>query len=142
MTVAKQDRMSDAEFDQKYMNLSRHQKPHRMDAKVKAKWLRALPRYEQSQETLCDGQGFCCLGVLYDVHIGEWEYVPPGMLDVTGWHAVAVREDTKRAMGADQTMIFCGHGTRLRLSAAALLTEMNDEGATFEQIGRWIKKYL
>lgn len=44
-----------------------------MNPKVKQKWLEALRsgEYKQTKENLHDGNGFCCLGVLCDLHAKE-----------------------------------------------------------------------
>lgn len=44
-----------------------------MNPKVKQKWLEALRsgEYKQTKENLRDGNGFCCLGVLCDLHAKE-----------------------------------------------------------------------
>lgn len=47
-----------------------------MDKELKAKWVAALRsgEYKQTTETLRDGDGFCCLGVLLDLSkLGQWE---------------------------------------------------------------------
>jgi hypothetical protein len=53
----------------------------KMNQEVKAKWLTALRsgEYKQTQYSLKDNQGFCCLGVLCDVYSKEfpefkWEF--------------------------------------------------------------------
>lgn len=40
-----------------------------MDAELKARWVKALRsgEYQQCQETLHDGAGYCCLGVLANI---------------------------------------------------------------------------
>lgn len=47
----------------------------KMPAKTKAKWLKALRSgdYQQAQNTLFDGKGYCCLGVLQQVCDGKVE---------------------------------------------------------------------
>lgn len=44
-----------------------------MNPKVKAKWLAALRsgEYKQTRDVLRDDDGFCCLGVLCDLHAQE-----------------------------------------------------------------------
>lgn len=51
-----------------------------MDAKLKDLWLKALRsgEYEQTRETLFDGKGYCCLGVLCDVMLNN-DLVPAGV---------------------------------------------------------------
>lgn len=47
----------------------------KMPAKTKAKWLKALRSgdYQQAQNTLFDGKGYCCLGVLQKACDGKVE---------------------------------------------------------------------
>jgi len=44
-----------------------------MNPRIKKKWLEALRsgEYKQTTETLRDENGFCCLGVLCDIHAKE-----------------------------------------------------------------------
>lgn len=49
-----------------------------MDQEVKIKWIKALRsgKYKQITNKLCDGEGFCCLGVLCEIsnlpkHVGS-----------------------------------------------------------------------
>lgn len=56
-----------------------------MNKEIKTKWLEALRsgEYQQTTEVLKDSKGFCCLGVLCDIHskiTGEtdWEIVNGG----------------------------------------------------------------
>lgn len=46
-----------------------------MDTEIKAKWIAALRsgKYQQTQKTLRDATGYCCLGVLCDVLGLGWE---------------------------------------------------------------------
>lgn len=45
----------------------------RMPKELLAKWLAALRsgEYKQSRESLYDGNGYCCLGVLQKIHVGR-----------------------------------------------------------------------
>jgi hypothetical protein len=52
-----------------------------MKSAIKKKWIKALlsRKYKQGQGALCNGDRFCCLGVLCDLHAKEtktkWETV-------------------------------------------------------------------
>ncbi len=55
----------------------------KMDPAIKAKWVKALRsgEYEQTRQRLHDSTGYCCLGVLCDLHAKEtgnaWKPVCP-----------------------------------------------------------------
>ena len=101
-----------------------------MKPAIKKLWLDALRsgEYEQCKGKLHDGEGFCCLGVLYDVAVDGW------------W--------TKNGEWVTDT----GNGSSLSFSlllklrlleeiqSAAIRT--NDDGATFAEIADWLETVL
>ena len=109
-----------------------------MNARVKARWLKALRsgRYKQATGALRVGDGYCCLGVLCDLarksQVGEWEYteefdgesgeLPPS---VVAWAGLP---------GPDPEVMDKRH--------PRTLSDLNDRGANFERIAALIEKGL
>ena len=124
-----------------------------MNSEVKAKWIKALRsgEYEQGQLALRVDNKYCCLGVLCDLYDKEhntdhWDppveddgfyqmegeiCVPPGFV----WEDWA-RLDHPNPVGIPTNKIGDVPGY---LSS---LAEINDSGATFEQIANLIEKHL
>jgi hypothetical protein len=99
----------------------------KMDAKIKAKWLKALRggRYKQTYGQLKDGSGYCCLGVLCKVS---------GLkIDASGGSVLVEGRDAGyRPIGQ-----IVGEG------AYTQLYRMNDcEGKSFAQIADYIEANL
>ena len=106
-------------------------------------WLEALEsgEYAQSKDCLCDGEGFCCLGVACDVFgmtgvensagrylfDGKETYAPKG---------VAKKLRLRNQMGSTTVPVAYRPSTRNCYS----LADANDMGATFKQIARAIRK--
>lgn len=130
----------------------------KMNAEVKAKWLAALRsgEYKQTEgELKTETQefcGFCCLGVLSDIHSketgeGEWivheeydllEYKdsqgfsengvpPPGVLN---WAGLCENNPT----------IFETHANEDKIKST--VAELNDNGKTFKEIADLIEEQL
>lgn len=121
----------------------------KMNPEVKALWLAALRsgEYPQTSRALRDGYGFCCLGVLCDIHTkttgnGMWsvggsysannhtrgEIPPPAVVTWAGLNRPnpdVVKEETQY-----DTIIYRS------------LAELNDRGATFEEIADIIEEVL
>ena len=114
----------------------------KMNPEVKAEWVAALRsgKYEQGRNKLWGAQGFCCLGVLCDMHAratgAQWEkvgdnyyyqrqcnYLPD---EVMAWAALDERTGPRVNTGTE------------RISVAIF----NDEGATFAQIADAIEAQL
>ena len=120
-----------------------------MNPEIKAKWLEALRsgRYTQAKEQLhIKDDGFCCLGVLCDVldptqwkdeygamyYCGERSTLPDNIL-------MTVELGANRCVSIPSRVhLAVGYG----VSSAKTLAEMNDRGATFEEIADIIEKEL
>jgi hypothetical protein len=107
-----------------------------MDTKIKKQWVKALRSGEYNQTSMAlarteDGEtitGFCCLGVLAHECVPEpWERTDHP------WYPEELtlpRElKTFEELGLDRRT----HG---------ILTTMNDEGKTFDEIADWIEENL
>jgi hypothetical protein len=106
-----------------------------MKAEIAKLWAEALPHYKQTKRALRDGDSFCCLGVLCNLHaqahpeiaatetdpqfyIGEGAFLP---LAVKQWAGM-------RSRGGD-------------LPDGRSLASENDTGASFKTIAKFIKKH-
>lgn len=117
-----------------------------MKPKVKEKWLEALRsgEYKQTKKHLRDENGFCCLGVLCDIHAketgGEWlggddaytyqdwgGILPPSVMEWAGLD------------GADADL---PETVRVGYETCGTLSSVNDAGASFERIATIIEKQL
>jgi hypothetical protein len=114
-----------------------------MNAEIKSKWVAALRsgEYKQTKDTLRDLNGFCCLGVLCDLHskesgnqwerqgsaylryLGEENHVPS---EVGSWAGITNVWGTKVVIG-DANSELSGH---------------NDDGRTFYEIADAIEEQL
>lgn len=58
-------------------------KKYKMDKKIKEKWVKALrsKKYKQTRGSLKDDSGYCCLGVLCDIHDQDQENTETGWYD-------------------------------------------------------------
>lgn len=127
-----------------------------MDKKIKKRWLKALRsgKYEQYIGALhLKGDGYCCLGVLCDILRKdfpglEWEetdFCPEGpgtppIYSIFGEDAILPEEILQHAgLGAENSMVSI---TNKNDSHPFDLTELNDDGRTFEEIADIIEKYL
>ena len=110
-----------------------------MDQAVKARWVEALRsgRYRQTDGTLKDERGHCCLGVLCEVE-------RPPEVEI-GWNTIQVRvpsEDGEPDVHIDAVL---GPDLERRWGTGdtAVLTRMNDtEGLSFAEIADWIEAHL
>lgn len=108
-----------------------------MNAKLKAKWLRALRggQYKQGTRTLVDATGtrFCCLGVLADIQGFEW-------IDGIDGNLVPIRPNGRKALvGEGNDMLPPKHAGGLNVCEQVDLAEMNDDGGTFKKIADYIE---
>lgn len=121
----------------------------KMDAKAKKIWVRALRSgdYKQSKSYLCiesqpgSGPSFCCLGVLCEeLGDGHWTFVGKSFLQETPhWRYSHGSQKTKHdAMPPEEFMKSIG----LYIGAAEDLAQLNDEGASFDEIADYIKASL
>lgn len=92
-----------------------------MDQELKRKWVEALRsgEYQQGNGKLCDNGRYCCLGVLYDIVVGDWRVLEDGL---------------KATQRGDPNYVYDYVGT-LGLSAEAMpvLANMNDGYGDFER---------
>ena len=106
----------------------------RMKAEDKTKWLEALRsgEYEQVAGTLCNGTGYCCLGVLEEVLDGQVEkrndeeYFSSPTLDFLARHNIEVETRPGDAVHENDTLfpLLDYRGTFSKLM------ELNDEETT------------
>lgn len=112
---------------------------HKLTVKQKH-WLKEIPKYKQAQGMLCDGKGFCCLGVYAHTQVEEpWEldidghyfYVTNdsifsngGILDSRDTAALGLKEEYGSFLDNNNTR------TRLRFKGIMYeaLTDLNDSG--------------
>jgi hypothetical protein len=112
-----------------------------MDAKLKAKWVKALRsgKFKQGDEYLKGGNRYCCLGVLATIQGAKWR----GHVPFVDGKSVSV--EYNGAEGYFLSPSFCG----LRHSTQDNLANMNDgrgkyvgQPQTFEQIADYIERRL
>jgi len=99
-----------------------------MKKTIKKKWVKALlsDKYEQTIETLCDGDSYCCLGVLCRVIEGQL----PSVVDLL--------ENGDGELDS-KTLNFC----QLSKDNQKKLVSLNDEKRlNFKQIAAYIDRYL
>lgn len=111
---------------------------------LKDKWISALRSgdYPQADKVLCDGVGYCCLGVLAEVRGIEFE--PFDVLKVDATHDMI---HNRRAY-SKINLITDGipgnrRGTDIQMGPnATQLMSMNDQGVPFVEIADWIEENL
>ena len=103
-----------------------------MDAELKAKWVKALRsgRYKQTEAMLQDNKGYCCLGVLCCAQ---------GIDPLEGSNEPLYLGSESR-LQTTQLREFARGG--LSPSDCDLLAELNDSGASFDEIADYIEKNL
>ena len=114
-----------------------------MDAAVKARWVAALPEYEQCRGRLHDGEKFCCFGVLCDIELdADWIPGPRQDFDATGDTRWSI-SDPSDDLGISATSGVLPYSLRISTgitdSDEKHLMWMNDHGKSFKQISTWIK---
>jgi hypothetical protein len=125
-----------------------------MDKRIKQRWIDALlsGEYSQGAGRLYDQEenSFCCLGVLCDLYIKDhsesmsWSFGPPlvdeeainaaeGYLpgEVIDWAGLQ-----SSASDDGDLFVYQDNGTEIEL------TELNDTGASFRKIARYIKSSI
>jgi hypothetical protein len=133
-----------------------------MNQEVKKKWLDALRsgEYTQTKDSLCDNRGFCCLGVLCDLHAkdtnGQWKPLDPaidGERSYCGNHDLLPKEVVSWA-GLTETELDTPFGNRDYYNVdvtytdeegdehATSLSDLNDNGWSFNMIADLIEKDL
>jgi hypothetical protein len=118
-----------------------------VDKRVKKLWLEALRsgQYKQTKERLTNGKGFCCLGVLCNIHALEkgrrWDRTQEdgifyGRYECDGSPAdEALPEDVMRWAGLKEHNPSIGAGMDT-------LADYNDSGKRFPAIANLIEKHL
>jgi|SRR5882724_1656686 len=111
-----------------------------MDTKLKLKWIRALRsgQYQRGKEALadCDGNKFCCLGVLADIQGCTWKE------DRYGLGLVPITQSGRAIVSTTNKMLPPKHAGGLGTDFQKKLAEMNDEGKSFRWIADYIEKNL
>jgi hypothetical protein len=109
-----------------------------MNPEIKAEWLKALRSgdYEQAEDALRNDSGFCCLGVLCDLHAKKtgvlWDgFVYLGVADVLP-HTVQEWADLPAREG----------GSVIIHEDEEYLTELNDNGVSFAVLADLIEQQL
>lgn len=115
-----------------------------MNQEVKQKWVEALRsrKYKQGQAQLREGDRYCCLGVLCDIHAKEtghqWE---DGGASYVYFDIEGVLPDEVQAWAglddADPEVVWPKHNL-----GALCLSDINDKGTPFKAIATLIEKYL
>ncbi len=102
----------------------------RMDPTIKSRWIRALisDEYIQGKGQLREGNSFCCLGVLCDIY------------DKNRWmnDSYVYTEGLQRAFPPNDVQ----NAAWLSDKAGSTLASMNDNGASFSTIARYIEENL
>jgi hypothetical protein len=119
-----------------------------MNPEIKAKWLEALRsgKYERTSSFLNDGRGMCCLGVLIDVVDPEgWERPQSGWVMGYKGETSFPPYDFCEQVGIPAPKRFAPDFNELRVLENTItnkLAEMNDGGASFEEIADYIEAEL
>jgi len=124
-----------------------------MNSHIKQKWIDALRsgKYHQGQSKLYSGDGFCCLGVLCDIYakeVGDIAWVkkdPSKTVDDDKWDYWYFDDQSEvlpdcvckwAEMDEDDPVLTKG---QYYLTS---LAELNDKGATFEDLAEVIEEQL
>jgi hypothetical protein len=129
---------------------------------IKKLWIKALKsgKYEQATSQLRDGDAFCCLGVLCDLHSKSkkksfWKEDESGVMSyflgkndgtesellpykVAKWAGIECSEDSSTAVLVPSE----DENIELRGSSKTSLADLNDRGSTFKEIAAVIQKHL
>lgn len=115
-----------------------------MKPKIKAKWLEALRsgKYKQTKEVLKDSTGYCCLGVLCDIHRKTikkkgWTKNSCNNLEYYNEAGTLPENVLKWAGIEDENGKF-----KYKNGKTVYLTNLNDNGKSFKQIANIIEKYF
>ena len=109
-----------------------------MKPKLKKIWIKALRsgEYKQTKKKLCDKDGYCCLGVAYDV-LSDGDWIRRG--DGGVW-AIRDEDSWEFREGFPPLNVLDKWG--LEPDQASDLASRNDNGWTFGQIVDWIEDNL
>lgn len=102
-----------------------------MDAKLKAKWLRALrgKKYRQQKGGLMHRGSFCCLGVLADIQCAQW---------IDGVPIIKGDDDPQQG----RCTLLPRFAGGLRKATQETLIRMNDGENNFKEIADYIEQNL
>ena len=108
-----------------------------MDQKIAEKWVAALRsgEYKQGQDRLKDGDRYCCLGVLCDLHAREHADYP--------YSHAADGVDTfygNRVILPGVALEWAGMSSPYGTVNGTTLVNINDRGATFDEIAGVIER--
>lgn len=115
-----------------------------MNKEFKAKWLKALRsrEYKQAVGRLRTDSGYCCLGVACDIsNLGMWlkgegEFIYITLSNNNGLH---LPPEVQKAMGIKNGIPFIDFQDT---AGRVFLSDLNDDGFTFEQIADIIEYFL
>lgn len=113
-----------------------------MNPEWKARWVTALRsgEYQQTASSLHDSTGFCCLGVLCDLYAKE-ENVPWVRKYVHSYSGIETMHGNAENL-PEQVMEKVGLRSPDPIIEQSSLSELNDGGASFEEISFLIERYL
>lgn len=123
---------------------------NKMNPEIKQKWVEALRsgKYNQTEVSLKDCQGHCCLGVLCEIRCKELgvnsDTFFSEVLEDTGGQGFLNKSMLTWAE-FDETVIFEQHETAFSINPKGIkmsLHELNDNGYTFNYIADIIEKHL
>lgn len=112
--------------------------------KWQEKWLKALEsgEYAQSKGALCNGNGFCCLGVACEI-LGIAAVLDNAQRTLWNYagHTGTAPLKVVKAMALRNPSGIAKHSIHFSKKVTAdYLASANDSGATFKQIARAIRK--
>ena len=122
-----------------------------MNKTLKKRWVKALRsgEYQQGKNVLCrttrsGNDKFCCLGVLIDVGTsrGEWEKIGYGIWNFTIPPTKGNEDLSDLFQAIDYLPAVLAEKINLPHYQQMVLSEMNDRGATFNEIADWIEENL
>lgn len=113
-----------------------------MKKEIADKWVQALKsnKYSQTKGTLKDSYGYCCLGVLCEIskisdwklidnhHISKYKYNDSSMIGL-------LPEEVRKWADIKTT-----DGTFIQNNKQLILTTLNDDGVSFNEIADIIEK--
>ena len=117
-----------------------------MNKEIKDQWVAALRsgEYSQTTETLCNGYGFCCLGVLCDLYIEQSQSVTEEQRSYwNNVHEFMIASDPKTQSGGyyENAVLpaavknWAGMKTTDgEITRDVCLASLNDKGMNFDQI--------
>ena len=97
---------------------------------IQKQWIKDIPKYPQAKGRLCNGLGFCCLGVFAHTQVDEpWE------LDSEGYHIYMVADSSDVNTGTlgdrdTKKLGIHGHNASFKDSAGRLM-ELEFKGVPY-----------